>query len=101
MKAFTLFALVAPTFAEELLARGGGGGGGDWGYGDKTTKVTYTTSKHNAALGFLSHQYLFMGKRHSSPSPNVALFHQQPWCLPFDTCMKCTDLKPSHCLPCH
>lgn len=47
MKAFTLLALVAPAFAEELLARGGGGDGGDWGYGDKTTKVTYTTSTYN------------------------------------------------------
>lgn len=50
MKAFTLLALVAPAFAEELLARGGGGGGGDWGYGDKTTKVTYTTSTYDPSL---------------------------------------------------
>jgi hypothetical protein len=53
MKAFTLLALVAPAFAEELIARGGGGGG-DWGYGDKTTKVTYTTSTYDTTFDILS-----------------------------------------------
>jgi hypothetical protein len=51
MKAFTLLAMVASAFAEELLARGGGGGG-DWGYGDKTTKVVYTTSTYDTISFF-------------------------------------------------